>query len=111
MLHSYPSYDCLDCYLREVCVAWSTSNPFAFAILVCADVMYIREAIPALVATLVAVSDKHTTVLLAHGRNRGGEETFLKLAAQHFCVQELIGLDLDEVYQCVDVTVYCLKLL
>ncbi|MEW5304139.1 MAG: hypothetical protein WDW36_006772 [Sanguina aurantia] len=82
-----------------------------FDVVVACDVMYIREAIPALVATLVAVSGMHTTVLVAHGRNRGGEEQFLKLAAQHFRVQELTGLDLDEVYQCIDVSVYSLKLL
>lgn len=48
-----------------------------FDLVVACDVMYIAEAIPDLVSTLVALCAPRGQVLLAHGRNRGGEAALL----------------------------------
>ena len=74
-----------------------------------ADVMYIAEAIPALLATLRAVSSAETEVLLAHGRNRQAEEAFLRGCMGSFAVEDVAGQELDLVYQCIDVRVMRLR--
>ena len=48
-----------------------------FDLIVACDVMYIAEAVPDLVSTLVALCAPGGQVLLAHGRNRGGEAALL----------------------------------
>ena len=48
-----------------------------FDLIVACDVMYIAEAVPDLVSTLVALCAPWGQVLLAHGRNRGGEIALL----------------------------------
>lgn len=75
-----------------------------------ADVMYIDEAVKPLVQTLAAVSDQATRIYIAHGRNRQAEASFMAAAAEHFDVSEVHGDELDEVYQCSDVTVLSLRL-
>jgi Lysine methyltransferase len=73
-----------------------------------ADVMYIDDAVAPLVQTLAAVSDVNTLIYIAHGRNRQAEASFLAAAEAHFAVREVPSDDLDGVYQCTDVTVWCL---
>ena len=60
-------------------------------------------------ATLAAVSDKDTEVLLAHGRNRQAEGRFLQEIAGRFFVGHVPNQDLDAVYQCSDVSVMRLQ--
>ena len=71
-----------------------------------ADVMYVTEAVPALVESLAGLSDSHTLILVAHGRNRFAESAFLDACKGRFVVQTVPGNELDEVYQCSDVDVY-----
>jgi hypothetical protein len=68
--------------------------------------MYIDNAVVPLVRTLVAASDENTRIYIAHGRNRQAEASFLAAAKAHFAVGEVSSDDLDEVYQCTDVTVW-----
>jgi predicted nicotinamide N-methyase len=77
---------------------------------VASDVMYIADAVPDLVATLRALCDEQTTVLLAHGRNRPAEEAFLAAAAPAFSVEVLADDELHKTFQCLDVSVLRLRL-
>ena len=86
---------------------WAT-----FDLILGADIMYVREAVPALVETLVAAcgrgtgeSDRRTEVWLAYGRNRGALADFLDLAAPHFDMEEIDKARLDPTYQSQDITV------
>ena len=54
---------------------------------------------------------RRAVVLLAYGRNRWAEADFLQRAGCAFCIEELPGTELDELYQCEDVTVLRLTLL
>lgn len=77
-----------------------------FDLVVASDVMYVHEAVPALLASLRALSQAPgAEVLLAHGRNRPAEAAFLEAAAAHFAVEEVPEAELHDVYNCVDVTV------
>ena len=77
-----------------------------FDVIACCDVMYIEEAVPALVASLAALAAVATRVFVAHGRNRGAETAFRKAArAAGFSIREVSGEELDEVYQSADVSV------
>lgn len=80
------------------------------SLLLASDVMYIADAVPDLVATLVALCDRTTEVLLAHGRNRPAEDSFLRIAGTRFAVAVVPDEDLHPVYQCLDVTVLRLRL-
>lgn len=93
--------------------AWGSSvavlEPPYHLVAVC-DCMYVREAVPALVRTLAALAGPETQVIVAHGRNRQAETAFLAAASTHFMVAEVPSEELDEVYQCSDVTVVRLRL-
>ena len=78
-------------------------------LILCADVMYIVDAVPALLATLLAVSGARTEVLMAHGRNRQAEAAFLGACAGKFVIEDVPGQELDPVYQCIDVRVLRLR--
>lgn len=80
-----------------------------FDVISACDLMYIQEAIPQLVDTLLAVSDFDTKIILAHGRNRQAETVFFQLVDKLFTVTRLAGTELDERYQCIDVDVYLLQ--
>lgn len=71
--------------------------------------MYIHEAIPQLLQTLLAVTHASSEVLIAHGRNRQAEATFLHACHRGFAVDEVPIEELDPVYQCSDVSVLRLK--
>lgn len=75
-----------------------------------ADVMYIDDAVAPLVETLRAVSGANTLIYIAHGRNRQAEASFRVAAEKQFEICEVPGADLDELYQCSDVTVLRLRL-
>jgi hypothetical protein len=106
----------------------SKSGVFFNLVLAC-DVMYVDEAVPALVTTLAALAraggtggsgsggsgggdnGRGTEVLIAHGRNRGAEPAFLKAAAAAgLAVAAVPPSELDPVYQCSDVSVLRLSL-
>jgi hypothetical protein len=72
-------------------------------------VMYVDQAAKDLVVSLAAVTIPSSIIILAHGRNRQAEGTFLGVAAEHFAVTEVSSNDLDSVFQCSDVTVLLLK--
>ena len=72
--------------------------------------MYVDSVAGLLVATLVAVSAPHTAVIIAHGRNRQAEASFTAAAQEYFHISEVAGEELDELYQCSDVTVLLLQL-
>lgn len=73
--------------------------------------MYIDDAVKPLVATLRAVSTAKTRIYVAHGRNRQAEASFMAAAeAADFDICEIPGEQLDELYQCSDVTVLRLRL-
>lgn len=77
-----------------------------FDLVVATDVMYVHEAVPALLAALRALSEAPgAEVLLAHGRNRPAEAAFLEAAAAHFSVEEVPEAELHDIYRCIDVTV------
>eukprot|EP00891_Asterochloris_glomerata_P006038 jgi/Astpho2/6038/Aster-03993 len=68
------------------------------------DVMYIVEAIPALVRTLRTVSDAQTTrIFLAHGRNRQAEAAFLEQCQPHFTVRTLDSSELHPNFHSIDI--------
>ncbi len=76
-----------------------------------ADVMYIVEAIPALVRTLRTVSDAQTTrIFLAHGRNRQAEAAFLEQCQPHFTVRTLDSSELHPNFHSIDIDVMELRL-
>lgn len=70
-----------------------------------ADVMYVAESVPDLLASLLALSHASTTLLIAHGRNRPAEPAFRAAAAAEFHVELLPPAELDDVFQCNDVDV------
>jgi Lysine methyltransferase len=74
-----------------------------------ADVMYIDDAVKPLVKTLAAVSNDSTRIYIAHGRNRQAEVSFLAAAKGQFDISDVPRQQLDEVYQCTDVAVWCLR--
>jgi len=81
-------------------------RPAGFQLVVATDVMYVHEAVPALLDALRALSEAPgAEVLLAHGRNRPAEAAFLAAAAPHFAVEEVPEAELHDVYRCLDVTV------
>lgn len=80
-----------------------------FEIIAACDVMYIHEAIPNLVKSLVSLSNSNTSIYVSYGRNRQAEEDFLKACQGIFSVSMLSERELDEVYQCIDVTVLKLQ--
>lgn len=83
----------------------------AFDVVVASDVMYLIDAVPDLVRTLVAVSDPRTVVYMAYGRNRSAEDAFMRAAkAAGFSVADVPDSELHATYQCLDVTVLRLRL-
>ena len=75
-----------------------------------ADVMYITEAIPALLRTLCAVSAPQTRVFLAQGCNRQAEAAFLEQCQPHFTVRTLDSAELHPDFHSVDICVWELQL-
>ena len=71
--------------------------------------MYIAEAIPDLVKTLVAASSPATRIYIAHGRNRQAEQLFLQCCKGKLSVTAVPSSQLDDVYQTGDVDVLLLQ--
>lgn len=71
--------------------------------------MYIEEAVEPLVKSLKLLSNRDTVVLMAYGRNRFAETTFLRMAAKTFLTEDVASEELDSRYQCTDVRVLRLK--
>ncbi len=71
--------------------------------------MYIEEAVDPLVDSLTKLCSSKTEVLLAYGRNRFAEDHFIAKCQPIFSIVEVSSRDLDEKYQCVDVTVLKLQ--
>jgi hypothetical protein len=71
--------------------------------------MYVREAVPDLLASLVALSSSHTEVLVAHGRNRWALDEFLAGCQGLFSVTPLASGELHADCQCSDVDVLRLR--
>ena len=68
--------------------------------------MYIVEAVPALVATLTALTAPDGIALVAHGRNRGAEPAFTEAAqAQGWKVAQVQRPELHPSYFAPDVSV------
>ena len=89
-----------------------TNGGLPFDVVVSSDIMYIPDAVPALVDTLKELSGESTDVYLAYGRNRTAEDAFLIAASRAgFIATPLEAEELHEVYNCLDVTVQKLKLL
>ena len=78
-------------------------------VIVATDVFYHEEHMPALVATLKALSSSFTEIFLGYGRNRIAIARFLSMARDEFVVKEVESVLLDEMYQCDDVTILHLK--
>ena len=73
------------------------------------DLMYIEEAMEPLVQSLAELSGKKTEVIIAYGRNRFAEGSFLAKCKPIFSVSEISSSELDEKYQCSDVRVLRLQ--
>ena len=71
--------------------------------------MYIEDASEALAQSLERLAGSHTVVLLAYGRNRPAEGSFLRRIQNSFAASEVSSEELDSRYQCVDVTVLRLQ--
>mmetsp|Transcript_25216 Transcript_25216/g.54876 ORF Transcript_25216/g.54876 Transcript_25216/m.54876 type:complete len:296 (-) Transcript_25216:193-1080(-) len=80
-----------------------------FDVVVGCDLMYIREAVPALCNTLVELSGPKTRILFAYGRNRFAEEEFLEAIAGVFSMQDLEESELDDIHRAEDVRVCLLQ--
>lgn len=80
-----------------------------FDLIIATDVMYCLEAVDSLLSTLKMASDAETIILLAYGRNRQAEQTFLEKAHRYFSVKQVSDEELDDVYRCVDVDVLELR--
>lgn len=70
-----------------------------------ADLMYIEEANESLVQSLEMLSSLNTEILMAYGRNRFAEASFLKMAARKFKIEDVAAEELDTKFQCLDVRV------
>lgn len=85
-----------------------------FDLVVASDVVYVEEAMPALVETLKRFcAPKHTRVVFAYGRNRQALETFLKLSRDAgFSSPRSISktTECDELWTCTDVDLIELEL-
>jgi len=82
-----------------------------FDLVLASDVMYLEEAVPALVGTLLALCSMDTEVLIAHGRNRPAEKAFLTAVQRAgFSCHEVLVEQLHPVYNCLDVSVLQLRL-
>ena len=80
--------------------------PVPYDLVVATDLFYAREAMPALVETLLALSGPQTCLLLAAGRNRHAGDEFFSIARQHWRVQRVKSSELDPIYQTDDVDVW-----
>ena len=82
----------------------------AFDIITACDLLYIREEEPlaALIKSLSFLVSADGQILLAYGRNRGGEEKFRELSKEIFHWEE-IDDELHRKYRCSDVKVVMLK--
>eukprot|EP00966_Prymnesium_polylepis_P134708 3113650-Prymnesium_polylepis.1 len=87
------------------------SSPVPYDYVVATDLFYAREAMPALVETLLALTGPRTTLLLAAGRNRHAGDEFFSLAREHWRVERIENSELDPIYQTEDVDVWQLHLL
>ncbi|KAK3266488.1 hypothetical protein CYMTET_24888, partial [Cymbomonas tetramitiformis] len=74
-----------------------------YDVVVGCDIMYIREAVPALISTLELLADKTTRIYLAYGRNRFAEELFFEGIEGIFFMKDIPESDFDEIYSAQDV--------
>jgi len=80
-----------------------------FDIVIATDTMFILEEVDSLFETIMAVSGDTTQIYFAYGRNRYAEELFLeKMKQAKLYVREIPSEELDDTYQCSDVTVLCI---
>ncbi|CAI7829632.1 unnamed protein product [Closterium sp. NIES-53] len=85
-----------------------SSHPPTFDLIVATDVVYDHGAVPPLVTTLAMLCAPHSSVLIAHGRNRQALPEFVRLAGEKFRVKAVPWEELDETYRCEDVQVMAL---
>lgn len=79
-----------------------------FDIVLATDVIYDGSVIGQLADSLIKLSDERTQVLIAYGRNRWAETTFMDAVQREFDVAEVGRELLDSVYACDDVKVLSL---
>eukprot|EP00850_Spirogloea_muscicola_P007811 SM000040S14823 [mRNA] locus=s40:545088:546577:- [translate_table: standard] len=79
-----------------------------FEVIIATDLMYLEEAVPSLVDCLCALSTQDTRIHIAYGRNRWAEAAFHKRISKLFKMERVANVELDEVYQCIDVDVFVL---
>lgn len=78
-----------------------------FDVILATDIMYYDDSVQPLLLTLQGLSGKNTRILMAYGRNRQAEATFMRAVGDStFFIKKLTDSELDDVYQCVDVDVY-----
>lgn len=90
--------------LKQVAADTDTKSSLPWSLIVSSDeyLLYDEESASTLVAALSRLSDTHTQIILAYGRNRNGEEEFLKCCAGLFNVCNVPYGDLHEVYRTMD---------
>ena len=85
------------------------SDGEAFDVVVASDCVYHTEAMGDLVKTLEIICDARTRVLFSYGRNRQALDIFMDEIAGKFSRVDVSSSDLDELYQCTDVSVIELR--
>lgn len=83
----------------------------SYDLITACDLMYIRESevLAAFIKSLSGLLSVDGRILMAHGRNRGGEEFFRNLSSNIFDWEEIEQEYLHETYRCSDVRVVNLK--
>ncbi|PRP80522.1 hypothetical protein PROFUN_11835 [Planoprotostelium fungivorum] len=77
-----------------------------FDVIIATDTMYIPEEAETLLLTIEGLSSSNTVVYLSYGRNRYAEDEFKEMAVKHnYTIYEIPEEELDDKYQCGDVTV------
>ena len=93
---------------------WGSSivQPGHFQLICACDLLYITEesVLTALTKSLSSLLAPDGKVILAFGRNRGGEQMFRVCAADVFDWEEIPFALLHQTYRCSDVKVVCLRL-
>jgi predicted nicotinamide N-methyase len=85
------------------------SDGEAFDVVVASDCVYHTEAMGDLVKTLEIICDARTRILFSYGRNRQALDIFMDAIAGKFSRVDVSSSELDELYQCTDVSVIELR--
>lgn len=86
-------------------------QPGNYDLITACDLLYITdsEVITALVKSLTDLLAPDGEVILAYGRNRGGEESFREISGEVFSWEEVSFASLHHTYSCSDVKVVSLR--